>query len=114
MKVKMLDTGTVVEYDDGYAARLIEQGKAVYVDGGTPITPTPDPIDPNEYGPMIVALQGRCAELETAMSKVQNESSEDHVFSSMAQSLEQAQARKLEYQADQIQEDLDTAAGNEE
>jgi len=29
MKVKILNTGKTEEYDDGYAMRLIEQGKAV-------------------------------------------------------------------------------------
>ena len=29
MKVKLLATGEVVDYNAGYAARLIEQGKAV-------------------------------------------------------------------------------------
>lgn len=29
MKIKMLKTGEVVEYDNAYAVRLIEQGKAV-------------------------------------------------------------------------------------
>ncbi|MBR3740532.1 MAG: hypothetical protein IKN04_08735 [Clostridia bacterium] len=29
MKIKMLKTGEIVEHESGYAARLIEQGKAV-------------------------------------------------------------------------------------
>ena len=32
MKVKLLKTGEAAEFDDGYAARLIEQGKAVRVE----------------------------------------------------------------------------------
>lgn len=31
MKVRILATGKVAEYNDSYAARLIEQGKAVAV-----------------------------------------------------------------------------------
>lgn len=31
MRIKMLDTGRVIEKNDSYAARLIEQGKAVAV-----------------------------------------------------------------------------------
>lgn len=32
MKIKMLKTGEIVERDSGYAARLIEQGKAIPAD----------------------------------------------------------------------------------
>lgn len=31
MKIRILATGEVAEYNDSYAARLIEQGKAVVV-----------------------------------------------------------------------------------
>lgn len=32
MKVKILKTGQIEDYDSGYAVRLIEQGKAVKAD----------------------------------------------------------------------------------
>lgn len=113
MKVQMIDTGVIVEYDDGYALRLIEQGMAVFVDGDTPPTPTPQPIDPTQYGALIEALQDRCAALETAVSAVNAEAAEDRAFAGMYQSIAQAQERQLEYLEEHLQEEIDAATGNE-
>lgn len=113
MKVQMIDTGVIVEYDDGYAVRLIEQGVAVYVDGETPPTPTPEPIDPTQYGALIEALQDRCTALETAVDAVNAAAAEDRALAGMFQSTAQAQERQLEYLEGQLQEELDAATGNE-
>ena len=110
----MVDTGAIAEYDDSYALRLIEQGKAVYVDGDTPIPPEPEPIDPSQYGELIEALQNRCAELETAVSAIQQEAADDRAFAGMYQSIFQAQERQLEYLEEHLQEEIDAAAGVEE
>jgi len=42
MKVKIIATGAIAEYNDTYALRLIEQGIACPVDQDTPVPPEPE------------------------------------------------------------------------
>lgn len=44
MRIMLLKTGAVAEFDDGYAARLIEQGKAVL----SKVEPQTDPVTKKE------------------------------------------------------------------
>lgn len=113
MRVRMTDTGDVREYEDSYAVRLIEQGEAVPVDGGTPITPTPVPLDPSQYGTHIEALEARCTALEAEIATMKQEATDTNVFANMYQSVAQAQERQLEYLEEHLQEEIDAATGNE-
>ena len=109
MKVRMIDTGAVVEYSDSYAMRLIEQGKAVTVDDGTP--PTPTPIDPSQYGAIIESLQAQTLALQSELDAAKQSAEENAVFANMFQSISQAQERQLEYLEEHLQEEIDAAAG---
>lgn len=111
MKVRMIDTGAVVEYSDSYAMRLIEQGKAVTVDDGTPPTPTPTPIDPSHYGAIIESLQAQTLALQSELDAAKQSAEENAVFANMFQSISQAQERQLEYLEEHLQEEIDAAAG---
>ena len=111
MRVKMLDSGNVVEYEDTYAMRLIEQGDAILVSGDTPITPTPTPIDPSQYGALITELQGQTASLQAQVDALKAEASDDRVFANMYQSIAQAEERMLEYNEEHLQEEIDEIAG---
>ena len=113
MRVRMINTGEVKEYEDGYAVRLIEQGAAVPVDDAAPITPTPVPLDPSQYGPLIEALETRCAALEAEIAAMKQEATDTNVFANMYQSVAQAQERQLEYLEEHLQEEIDAATGNE-
>ena len=42
MKVKLLRSGEIAEFHDSYAARLIEQGRAICVPEEPPIMPPPE------------------------------------------------------------------------
>ena len=110
----MLDTGAVKEYEDTYALRLIEQGKAILVSGDTPITPEPEPIDPSQYSAAIIALQARCTALEEGMAAMKQEATDTNVFANLFQSVAQAQERQLEYNEEHLQEEIDAMAGEGE
>lgn len=114
MKVRMLDTGAVIEYDDSYALRLIEQGVAVLVSGDTPPTPTPTPIDPSQYGALITELQTETATLQTRIDALTADVTDDRVFATLYQSIAQAQERQLEYDEAHLQEEIDAMAGEGE
>ena len=49
MKVKFVKTGEIADFDESYATRLIEQGKAVRVKEGPlkeePFMPVPEPAE---------------------------------------------------------------------
>ena len=111
MKVRMLDTGDVIEYEDSYAMRLIEQGDAVLVSGDTPPTPQPTPIDPSQYSALITELQGQTASLQAQVNALKAEASDDRVFANMYQSIAQAEERMLEYNEEHLQEEIDEIAG---
>lgn len=111
MKVRMIDTGAVVEYSDSYAMRLVEQGDAVLVDEGTPVTPEPEPLDPSQYGAIIEALQAQTAALQSELDAVNQRAAENAVFANMYQSIAQAQERQLEYLEQHLQEEIDATAG---
>lgn len=49
IRVRIIETGEIKEYEESYALRLIEQGVAVYDDGDTPVDPEPVPVDPFKY-----------------------------------------------------------------
>lgn len=114
MRVRMLDTGNVVDYDDSYALRLIEQGQAVLVSGDEPITPTPTPYDPSEYDGLFRALQAGQAALQAEIDALGGRAGDDGVFASLYQSIAQAQERQLEYNEAHLQEEIDEIAGNGE
>ena len=114
MRVQMLDTGNVYDYEDSYALRLIEQGKAILVSGDTPPTPEPTPIDPSQYSAEITALQSRCLALETEISAMKSEATDTNVFANLYQSVAQAQERMLEYTEEHLQEEIDAMAGENE
>ena len=111
MRVKMLDTGNVVEYEDSYAMRLIEQGDAILVSGDTPVTPTPEPLDPSQYGTAIEALQTTTTAMQAEIDALKMGATEDQVFANMFQSVSQAQERKLEYDESVLQDEIDAMAG---
>ena len=48
MKVKLIKTGEVVEVNDSYGERLIEQGKAVLVEEAPAAAPEPVEAQPEE------------------------------------------------------------------
>lgn len=57
MKVKIVKTGETVEYNDSFAMRMIEQGKAIPVSGGKATAnkqavkrATVKPAEEGEYG----------------------------------------------------------------
>lgn len=107
MKVRIIATGDVIEYEDSYAMRLIEQGDAVLVSGDTPPTPQPTPIDPSQYGALITELQGQVADLQGQIDTLKAEATDDRVFANMYQSIAQAEERLLEYDAAHLQEEID-------
>ena len=108
MRVKILDTGVVADYDDSYALRLIEQGDAILVSGDTPVTPEPEPIDPSEYSDLIQQLQETVANLQTQINDLSDatNSIDNIVFADMFQSITQAKERQLEYLEEEIEEEL--------
>ena len=57
MIVKIIETGELKEYEDGYAARLIEQGIATTDLGPGPVPPIPPPdaYNPSQLSSMIEA-----------------------------------------------------------
>lgn len=112
MKVIMIDTGVAAEFEDNYALRLIEQGKAVPA-GSEPVPPKPEPIDPSQYGPLIEALQTQTAGLQAELDAMKQTANENAVFADMYQSIAQAQERKLEYDESRIQEEIDHMTGLE-
>lgn len=114
MRVQMVDTGNVYEYEDSYALRLIEQGDAILVSGSTPVTPTPDPIDPSQYAALITELQGQTASLQSQVDALKAEAMDDRVFANMYQSVAQAEERMLEYTEEHLQEEIDEIAGEGE
>ena len=114
MKVQMLDTGDVYEYEDSYALRLIEQGDAILVSGDTPVTPQPEPIDPSQYSALIQELQVTTTAMQTEIDTLKANASDDKVFANMYQSIAQAQERKLEYDEAILQEEIETMAGEGE
>lgn len=113
MKVQMLGTGDVYEYEESYAIRLIEQGDAILVSGDTPVTPEPEPIDPSQYSALIQELQATTAGLQTEIDALKANASDDKVFANMYQSIAQAQERKLEYDEAHLQEEIDAMVGEE-
>lgn len=56
MKVKLLKTGEVAEYNDSYGARLIEQGQAVIAKAGPFMA---EPVEPEEPGGPAPAVETR-------------------------------------------------------
>jgi len=113
MRVKIIATGEVVDYEDIYALRLIEQGDAVLVSGDTPPTPQPEPIDPSQYSALIQELQAQTAELQTQIDSLAAGANDDRVFANMYQSIAQAQERELEYGEAHLQEEIDAMTGTE-
>ena len=111
MRVQMLDTGDVVEYEDSYALRLIEQGDAILVSGDTPVTPTPEPIDPSQYSALIQELQTATADLQTQIDTLNANATDDRVFANMYQSVAQAEERLLEYEEGLLEEEIEELAG---
>lgn len=114
MRVQIIETGEVKDFEDSYALRLIEQGDAILVSGDTPPTPEPEPIDPSQYGPLIRELQSTTAGLQTQIDGMRAEASDDRVFANMYQSIAQAEERMLEYNEAHLQEEIDAMAGEEE
>lgn len=111
MKVQIIATGEVYEYEDSYALRLIEQGDAILVSGDTPPTPQPEPIDPSQYSALIQELQGQTADLQAQIDALAANAADDKAFANMYQSIAQAQERQLEYLEGQLQEEIDGIAG---
>lgn len=114
MRVQIIATGEVIDYEDSYALRLIEQGDAILVSGDTPPTPQPEPIDPSQYSALIQELQGQTADLQSQINALSANASDDKVFANMYQSIAQAQERKLEYDEAHLQEEIDAIAGEGE
>lgn len=113
MKVQIIETGAIVEYEDSYALRLIEQGDATLVSGDTPVTPQPEPIDPSQYGNLIEELQSQVATLQGQIRTTNTVAVDDRWFPILYQAIAQAQERKLEYDESLLQEEIDAMAGEE-
>ncbi len=114
MRVKIIETGVVADYEDSYALRLIEQGDAILVSGDTPPTPTPTPIDPGQYSELITELQAQTASLQEQVDAANARANDDRVFANMFQSIAQAQQRLLESSDDHLQDEIDAIAGGDE
>lgn len=113
MRIRMIESGNVCEFEDNYALRLIEQGKAIFVSGDTPVTPDDPVIDPTEYGDEIVALQGRATALETTTEAQRVSITDAEVFSTMRMTISQAEERLLEYNEEVLQDEIDAMADDE-
>jgi len=114
MRVQIIETGEVKDFEDSYALRLIEQGDAILVSGDTPPTPTPEPIDPSQYAALIQELQATTADMQTQIDGLRADASDDRVFANMYQSIAQAQERQLEYTEEHLQEEIDAMSGADE
>ena len=114
MKVKMIDSGNVYEYEDNYALRLIEQGKAIFVSGDTPVTPDEPVIDPSQYGEEIQSLKDRATALETTTAAQRVSITDVEVFGTMQMTITQAEERLLEYNEEVLQEEIDALADDGE
>lgn len=88
--VKIIKTGVVADYDNYYAIRLIEQGKAVLADG----TPTTEPVS-----------------IPAAAQEPKDTVTDDGVFAAMSHTITQAKERQLEESTALMQEEVEAMGG---